>query len=271
MPDQHAGVGNDAHVYVAVTGRSRSPMNTAAMSARLAGAIFASLLCLGSPKADAQRSVGCFVNGRQVADSMCQPGALPAPTNPAAGALVNSMGALGTAVINKLLEDKPQPAQADPGAAAREAERQATLQRAMQVKSDNEQRRRQEQEENSRAFRDSQNAVTTQVRSLDAQSAGGALQVREELRDALNDPPSSSTATAKSPQQPPANNQAAQRPKPLPVSVGEIPADWSCYPADPQENGAWEYLQCAGSNEEHGRLHCFEKRGDSLSPIACFR
>ena len=54
---------------------------------------------------------------------MCQPGALPAPTsNPAAGALVNSMGALGTAVINKLLEDKPQPAQPDSDAAAREAE-----------------------------------------------------------------------------------------------------------------------------------------------------
>lgn len=235
--------------------------------ARLGSALCTcAILCLA--EAHAQSVVGCFVNGRQVADSMCQSsgGAAPGP-NPSAAALVNSVGELGTAVIRKLMEDKPQP---DAGAAEREAERGAALQHAMQVKADKEQRRRQEQEENSRAFHDSQNALATQVRSLNGQPASGALQVHEELRDALNDPPSTSTGTAKAP--PPVSNKQAsqQQRKPLPASLSEIPADWSCYPVEPQDNGSWEYLQCAGSEEEHGRLHCFEKRGDSLSPITCF-
>ena len=235
-------------------------------SARLGSALCTcAILCLA--EAHAQSVVGCFVNGRQVADSMCQSGGAGAPSpNPSAAALVNSVGELGTAVIRKLMEDKTQPS----SAAERDAERGAALQRAMQVKSDREQRRRQEREESSRAFHDSQNAVATQVRSLNGQPASGALQVREELRDALNDPPSTSTGTAKAPP-PPSNKQSGQQqPKPVPASVSEIPADWSCYPVEPQDNGSWEYLQCAGSEEEHGRLHCFEKRGDSLSPITCF-
>lgn len=240
-------------------------MDSSRGAARLGSALCAcAILCLA--EAHAQSVVGCFVNGRQVADSMCQSGGGTAPApNPSAAAVVNSMGALGTAVIRKLLEDNPQP---DSSAAEREVQRNAALRRALQTKSDNEQRRRQEQEESSRAFRDGQNALATQVRSLDGQPSSGALQVREELRDALNDPPSTSTGTAKAPP-PPSKQAAAQQRKPLPGSVSEIPADWSCYPVEPQDNGAWEYLQCAGSKEEHGRLHCFEKRGDSLSPIAC--
>ena len=203
--------------------------------------------------AEAQSVVGCFVNGRQVADSLCQPGGGASPSMPAnpSAAAVNAMGAaLGAsmgAAIRNMMEDKPDPAAAQ-RAAEREAQDRAALRSAMDAKSAEERRRREEQEEQSREFAARQRDLATQVHSLGGDSSSAPLQIRETLNDAPNDP------------------APARKPDPEPGTVQEIPAGWNCYPPEVQDNGAWEWLQCA---DERGRRHCFEKRGDTLKPIEC--
>ena len=203
--------------------------------------------------AEAQSVVGCFVNGRQVADSLCQPGGGASPSLPAnpSAAAVNAMGAaLGAsmgAAIRNLMEDKPDPAAAQ-RAVEREAQDRAALRSAMDAKSAEERRRREAQEEQSREFAARQRDLAAQVHSLGSDSPSEPLQIRDTLGDASKDP------------------APAPRPGKEPSTMQEIPADWRCYPPDVQDNGAWEWLQCA---DERGRRRCFEKRGDALKPIEC--
>jgi hypothetical protein len=151
----------------------------------------------------------------------------------------------------------PSPRDFTPDTSQEDARRRRTLE-------ENQRAAEEARKRDQRQFGDSRDEAARELRGV-ATSPDAIKGPDDELRDAP-------AARRKAPN--PGSKQSAQAQPPAaragePTTMKESPADWNCYPPEPQENGAWEYLQCAGSVAERARRHCFEKRGDALKPIAC--
>jgi hypothetical protein len=143
---------------------------------------------------------------------------------------------------------------------------EAERRRAMEEQQRLELERRRAQEQRFNAARD---AAAGELRGV-ATSRDGLKSADDELRDA---PAANGKKTPKPKPKAAPKMQAkgAAAPPGEPTTMASIPADWNCIRPEPQDNHTWEYLQCAGSVADRGRMHCFDKRGESLKPIACFR
>jgi hypothetical protein len=215
------------------------------------------VLALHSGDILAQRSVGCFVNGQQVADSMCQPGAASSSMGSPAAAVMGTMSnALGTALGNMLRNsmthnaDNAAEQAARQRAAEQEARQQAAQrQAALQAKAAEERREQEAEAQRRRDFADGQQQLLEGVRSLGAQSDESALAPRqlgtegsprqslsdlaketqsEDLRDAPSSDLKKKQKTKPSPPTPPqvgASTQPARSPATVPgecVESGQV-------------------------------------------------
>jgi hypothetical protein len=150
-----------------------------------------------------------------------------------------------------------------PGRAAEQARERRALE-------ENQRAATQEMNRRQRDFNEGRDAAARELRGV--ADTDDTIKVEDDLKDA----PISKKKT------PSPNPRASGKPKPTPpvavarpgepATTDEIPANWKCYePPQPQDGGAWEYYQCAGSPEERGRLHCFTKIGKQLWPRECFK
>jgi hypothetical protein len=237
--------------------------------------------------ASAQSVVGCFVNGRQVADSMCQPGggtsAASSPNAAMMGAMGNALGtALGTMLRNSMSGSAD--GAAEQAARQRDAEEAARQQAArQQARAAETQRRQTEETERQREFSDGQQRVLEEVRSLGADTS------RPETL-----PAQSSEASPLAPRQletSPAGQQSLSdlarevqaedlrdsvkkkppqkkpKQKPDPVAAAQaVPK--ACILTITYDDGS-RFYECIPGRGDDWKKYCLMVRGTSQEPVEC--
>jgi len=227
---------------------------------------FAAIIGTMASNSIAQSYAGCFVNGQQVPDSVCRGGSgggtsTPSLTSsPMFGNTMSMSRELGGAIVKSLMSPPGQPSPPvdsahrvssptqDPGRAARQAADADA--RSLANHLTNEMRQR---EESQAALRQSLSDLAKETQS-------------QTLRDAPNDPPSTSTGTVATAAA--HNHQTASSPLPIQGPAIKQLLSKDC-PSQPIPEGDNTFFYQCNKQDRAATPYCLEQKDGWIREIPC--